>query len=269
MNYEMEELLPIVGRLAERYTGIDSTSISYEKAEQFMGAVLYCIHEGEMEEENAVAVVQGISARQAYENGKINVERKVKAALELYHKILPDFCAYENPYLSDTFLEGLPQFFQRYDMEFEPQDTILTLDYPILEDLSKYTGIDKIYDYVVCIGLEQDFLRIFPESYVRKVLRQYYTEKLDMVDNICEVLLMDVAKHIFAQKPLSEQNFQEPDWQKLQYHLKEMDSLEMENQLSEALKELAEKYCENPFGIVRYLKSGIHNVVVRLKNFCL
>ena len=32
MNYELEELLPIVGRLAERYTGTDSTSVSYEKA---------------------------------------------------------------------------------------------------------------------------------------------------------------------------------------------------------------------------------------------
>ena len=37
MNYEMEELFPIVGRLAERYTGMDSTSVSYEKAEQAIG----------------------------------------------------------------------------------------------------------------------------------------------------------------------------------------------------------------------------------------
>ncbi len=45
VNYEMEELVPIVGKLAEKYTAFESTSVSYEKAEQLMGAVLYCIHE--------------------------------------------------------------------------------------------------------------------------------------------------------------------------------------------------------------------------------
>ena len=37
----MEELVPIVGKLAEKYTSHESTSITYEKAEQLMGAVLY------------------------------------------------------------------------------------------------------------------------------------------------------------------------------------------------------------------------------------
>lgn len=33
MNYEMEELLPVVAELANEYTGSESTSITYEKAE--------------------------------------------------------------------------------------------------------------------------------------------------------------------------------------------------------------------------------------------
>lgn len=45
MTYKMEELLPVVGKLAEKYTSFESTSVTYEKAEQLMGAVLYCIRE--------------------------------------------------------------------------------------------------------------------------------------------------------------------------------------------------------------------------------
>ena len=41
MDYEMEELLPIVATLAEKYTGGESSSISYEKAGQLMEAVMY------------------------------------------------------------------------------------------------------------------------------------------------------------------------------------------------------------------------------------
>ena len=43
--YTMEELVPVVGRLAEKYCAGESSSVTYEKAEQLMGAVLYCIHE--------------------------------------------------------------------------------------------------------------------------------------------------------------------------------------------------------------------------------
>ena len=57
MDYGMSELVPIVGKLAEKYTGHEHTSISYEKAEQLMEAVLYCICE--TEKENTEFAVQG------------------------------------------------------------------------------------------------------------------------------------------------------------------------------------------------------------------
>ena len=41
--YTMEELIVIVGKLAEQYTSGESTSITYERARQFMEAVIYCI----------------------------------------------------------------------------------------------------------------------------------------------------------------------------------------------------------------------------------
>ena len=38
MSFSMEELLPIVAWLTEKYTSKESTSISYERARQFMEA---------------------------------------------------------------------------------------------------------------------------------------------------------------------------------------------------------------------------------------
>lgn len=43
MNHTMEELVPVVSWLAERYTQKDSTSVTYETAEMLMEAVIYCI----------------------------------------------------------------------------------------------------------------------------------------------------------------------------------------------------------------------------------
>ena len=62
MKYEMEELVPIVAKLAEGFTSKESTSITYERAQQFMEAVLYCIHEGEMTGQFSLAKEDELSA---------------------------------------------------------------------------------------------------------------------------------------------------------------------------------------------------------------
>ena len=46
-EYKMEELIPIVADLVKKYTGNESTSVTYEKAQQLMDAVIYCIKEYE------------------------------------------------------------------------------------------------------------------------------------------------------------------------------------------------------------------------------
>ena len=44
-GFSMEELLPIVAELAEKYTSGESSSVTYERAQGLMQAVLYCINE--------------------------------------------------------------------------------------------------------------------------------------------------------------------------------------------------------------------------------
>lgn len=77
---------------------------------------------------------------------------------------------YKHCGLYETFAKGIPEFFKWYDVKFAPQNTILTLDYPVLKDLSGETGIDRIYEYIKCLHLEQTFLRKFPEAYVMEML---------------------------------------------------------------------------------------------------
>lgn len=188
MDYKMEELVPIVAGLAEKYTANESTSITYEKAEQLMGAVLYCIHKAEQDERNTLISGEGVPARQMYERGLLLAEEKVKMALELYNEMIPGFNSYGNRCLHDTFIKGMPEFFKWYDIRFDPQNTILTLDYPVRKDLSKYMGIDRIYEYILCIRKEQEYLSSFSDDYVREALRGYHSEYEELVENICEIV---------------------------------------------------------------------------------
>lgn len=189
MDYEMEELVPIVGKLAEKYTAYESTSITYEKAEQLMGAVLYCIQELKEMDCNTPDLKEKMPAHRAYEIGAAYVKEKAEQALDLYNRIIPEFYHYENQCLYDTFVKGIPEFFKWYDVRFEPQNTILNLDYPVLKDISGYTGIDKIFEFIKCIQLEQQFLKRFPESYVIDILSKNNRYWKESKDNIVKLFL--------------------------------------------------------------------------------
>lgn len=266
MDYEMEELVPIVGKLAEKYTSHESTSITYEKAEQLMGAVLYCIHELWESSGNAPSLNKKLSAQRAYEMGAAYVREKTGKALDLYNRILPEFCHYENKCLYDTFVKGIPEFFKWYDIQFEPQNTILTLDYPLLKDISEYTGIDKIFEFIKSIGLEQKFLKLFPAGYVINILSKDNRNWQESMDNICEIVFTHVIGHIMLGKSLTVIELKETDYFYMQEMFERIALEDIKKHLEVTLEIYIKNYYENDRELLNYLSGAISGIVVRLKN---
>ena len=157
-GYEMEELLPVVAALGEKYTGYEHSSVTYEKAQMLMEAVLYCIgeYEGtslqeereearEQEEKGALFLKnKKISAQEAFGKGQELVTEKVNKLRRLYNELIPGFWDYGLICLGDTVRKAIPSFFLNYDVRFAPQETLLTLDYPVLKDLGGRTGVDAV-----------------------------------------------------------------------------------------------------------------------------
>lgn len=266
MDYEIEELVPVVGKLAEKYTSHESTSITYEKAEQLMGAVLYCIHELREMNGHAPALNEKIPAQRAYEIGAAYVTEKTEKALNLYNEMMPWFYHYENQCLYDTFVKGIPEFFKWYDVQFEPQNTILTLDYPVLKDISEYTGIDQIFEFIKSIGLEQKFLKLFPAGYVTNILSRNNRDWKKSMDNICETVLIYVIGHVLAGKSLMKFELEEADVLHIQKLFMQTDLESIRNRLETALETFIKNYCEGDRDLLNYLASDLDGIVVRLKN---
>ncbi|MGN0375302.1 MAG: DUF6179 domain-containing protein [Butyrivibrio sp.] len=249
MEYETEELVPIVAKLAEGYTSKESTSITYEKAQQLMEAVLYCIHEGERAEVFSIAQKDELSPKRIYEIGVKYVEEKTKETLKLYNGIMTHFSSYGNKCLYDTVVKGLPEFFKWYDCKYDPQNTILTLDYPVLVDVTEHTGIDKIYDFIVCIQLEQKFLNRFPTEYVMKILSKYDRDYKLIIDNICEIVLMNVLGHFLTEEIIQMENLEN-----------------LRSGFKNNIEKMVRKYYENDEKLKEYLYKAVDNISVRIKN---
>lgn len=261
-----EEIFPVLCSLTEKFTSGDSTSITDERAQSLMEAVLYCMNEAvwDAEGENRdqqVPEIMGrpfgnLNAEELYRYGYDRVLLKVKKAREIYNGLLPEFNGYRNRAYMDTVLKGMPKFFLYYDPSFEPQNHILTLDYPLLVPVDEaWTGIDRIYRYLFRLSLEQQFLTLFPEDYVLKVLNQFHGGHEELVINICGLVLKNVLGHLLAGKSFGglDSMFSRAELVEMELQILSMQRTELRQMLSSLLKAFVFKYCKGGIKLWEYL----------------
>lgn len=171
--YSMEELIPIVGKLAEEFTSKESSSVTYERARQFMEAVIYCIAHLDVKD-NVISTHSTLSATDAYQLGYAAVIEKVKKTQEKYMKLMEFFDHYGNRNYRDTVEKALPGFFLYYDAKFAPQENIITMDYPVFGLNMNLEGIDMISQYIDAIWEEQSYLMKFSRNYIIDELRSFH-----------------------------------------------------------------------------------------------
>lgn len=265
MKYELEDLVPIVAKLAEGYTSKESTSITYEKASQLMEAVIYSINEGESWRLFSIAQQNELTPKRMYEIGAKCVEEKTKETLKLYNELMTHFSSYDNECLRDTVSKGLPEFFKWYDFKYNPQNTILTLDYPVLMDISEHIGIDKIYNFVLCIQLEQKFLNVFPYEFVVEILARYDKKYEFIIENVCEIVLMNILIHILAEKKISVLDFEAEEYSKIQEFIKKYSLSDLREALKDSVDILIMTYYDNDKKLMEYLYKAVDNISVRIK----
>lgn len=277
--YEMEELLPVVAELTAKYTRNESTSVTYERAEQLMGAVLYCIEEYESSNHrekysnqeksvqreavqkeviNEVLAQEHISAKKAYELGYQKVLQKIEGARESYNEMIMDFRAYGNENYRDTVEKGIPGFFKLYDAKFAPQDTIITMDYPTIIPIGKRQGIDAIEQYIRCIQLEQRFLGALSEADVVRILTAYQADYRNQFYNICGI----VFRELLGQKQIRAwilKTFPAEQQRPETFHE------ELELKLSNLLENLVRNHYDNDRELFNYLEADLRDFGIELE----
>ncbi|MGN0465047.1 MAG: DUF6179 domain-containing protein [Lachnospiraceae bacterium] len=185
--YKMEELIPIVGMLAEKFTSKESSSVTYERARQLMESVIYCIAHMD---ENLYSLTSHtvLSAKEAYKIGYDAVVEKVRRTQKKYNELMGFFDHYYNRNYRDTVEKALPGFFLYYNVKFAPTDYIITLDYPIFGLDLNLEGIDMIDQYIDAIWKEQKYLMRFPRNYILSELRSFHPKYEKEYFNLREII---------------------------------------------------------------------------------
>lgn len=261
MNFSMEELLPVVTWLSEKYTSKESTSLTYERARQLMEAVIYCI--SQYEDDNQVVSKNGIAAKEIYQAGYERLIRKVQHTQMVYSDMIENFHAYGNENYYDIVTKAIPAFFQYYDARFAPQETIITMDYPTICPITDSSGIEKIAKYVEYISYEQKFLGALPEEYVLQVLTRYQVSYRKQFYNICRVIFRHMIGHMLLEKKLGEWG-EKKDYEKLQQIIVGCDKERIEGILTKLLERLIQEKFYGDKELGKYLLGDIQEFATEL-----
>lgn len=265
MEYSLEEMLPLVRRLTEKYTSKESTSVSYETAEQLMGAILYCVREYEETLHYEVALGDGgASAVLAYESGLRIVKDKVRRAKSIYDGFMEDFNSYGNRVYQETVVEGIPSFFLYYDVLFSPQDHLLTLDYPVSHPWQDKAGIDAVEHFLWDVAMEQEFLSRLPFSYVTDVLAYAHPDYQEMLFNLGEAVLWNLLGHLLIGKWAGTSQFAEDDLAAIAVLAGELSEEELEARFQGLIVGLEARGWPGKGDLTAYLKDNCREFAFRL-----
>lgn len=262
MEYTLAELLPMVESLSRKYTRNESTSISYETAQQLMEAVLYCIQE--VTHFNGELPVAALSAADTYALGYATVLRKTKETAERHNLLMEHFSSYGNQAYEETIAQGFPAFFRRYDPLFAPQEHFLTLDYPLLCPLEALYGIDRIAAYLECIEIEQRFLQSFSPEFVCSALSKHHPqwEKLflNLPYHVLKKLLCLLLLDIHEEKS----RCSDRDYENLRKKLIGLSKEALKEQLSSLLHQFLAQYFPKDDAMEKYLGYAIGGIGAEL-----
>jgi len=282
----MEELIPTLAELTDKYTSKESTSVSYNTAKQLMNAVIYCINEidsSTYEADSGAAkdmavkdivikdmVIKDKEAQQnaklAYRTGYELVVKKVLRTKDLFEEIALDFKAYRNRAYYETVMEGMPAFFLYYDPKFNPQNHILTLDYPTIKSVKDSCGIDAIYEYLSYTNLEQEFLKAFPEEYITALLTCYHVDYEELFINIGSIVLRNILVCMVVGKNITSHSFDKNDADILQKFIECSSQVDLEMRICNMIRILVNQGYNHNEKLFQYLKEDVKNISFELLN---
>lgn len=268
-GWQMEDLIPLAAKLADRYTSADSSSVPYETAQMLMEAVIYCIREWEGQGGCLLlggAGGTGIDWEPAYRAGYERVLEKVRQAKGIYEELIVDFEDYGCQNYRDTIIKGMPGFFVNYDPRFCPQDHVLMLDYPAMSVPEDLCGADLILEYLRGIRMEAGFLRLFPREHVAGVLRGIMPEYRSLyLDNICTPILLRAVGCAMAGRSVLGLKLSREDYRVIEAQFRGAGRGEAEAKLLRVAGMLASALPEPEFaGAAEYFSKAVKECAVRV-----
>ncbi|MEM5779530.1 MAG: DUF6179 domain-containing protein [Lawsonibacter sp.] len=181
-----EQLWALLARQTALYTGLDSTSVPVETAQELLDSVSFHLRLGwgEPGEPNARVFAQDLA--QVFRAGQQIIREEILRGKHLWELVSQTLPPLGNNSLQDTVSE-IGQFWSRYDHRFFAHQIPCLIDYqlswPVDENLA---GVAYINRYLEHLWIEHEFLNRFPPEEIIPILHAYCPDYRALPINLFE-----------------------------------------------------------------------------------
>ncbi|MGG1246741.1 hypothetical protein K1Y82_05055 [Bacillus inaquosorum] len=170
------EIMQILQQLIRQYTQGESTSVTTETAEGIMVSILYALDAYALDFETPEEVIVNLNAesvKDIHDKGVKLLRRYFDDAKQMYKELKKIKLDVPVDAYNLTIEESLPVFMNNYNIIFEAQNTMASIDYPLAIDDMRLQGVFYIKQYLERLLMETRFCQFFSHKDLMYVLANF------------------------------------------------------------------------------------------------
>lgn len=260
----MRRLWQLLATHAYKYTGIDSTSISVEKAQDILESLLYTIEISIEEGATREEILFG-ELSEFVDRGQTILKERIELVGVEWKLLCQELPKIQNVYYNSTIM-NIGQFFKNYNIYYESHRIPCSIDYwPLCPVPENNRGITYIAEYIRRIQIENDFLNFFDPEKVVRVYKRFIPDYPEMLFNLCEPVLCNALGLCILDSEPDELNFTPEQIRKLYDMMDDRSNDEIQNILEHSLENMLKKMGMEEEETISYFTRAISGMALRVR----
>ncbi|MCY7757847.1 DUF6179 domain-containing protein [Bacillus inaquosorum] len=239
------EMMQILQRLIDQHTQGESTSVTTETAEGIMISLLYAMDAYALHFEKPEEVLVHLhsdSVKNIYTKGVELLHYYFEEAKQLYQDVKKMKLDVPVDAYNLTIDESLPIFMNNYNIIFEAQNTMASIDYPLATDNMQLQGVFYIKQYLERLLIETRFCHFFNHQDLMYVLTNFgricrFNYRIELF-NIFELMINNAVFSLLSGSGANQVRISEVQYDRLSRLLSDCHADKRANLINEAFDQL-------------------------------
>ena len=247
-----------------------STSVTVEVGEQLLEAIYYTIDASFVNDfnmEKAIDLFKKNSIKDLYKEGEGKLKDLFDDTRDLYKRVCENKYDTELIAYNNTLIEEFGKYFDVYDMEFNPQDIDVSVDYPLIFGDLDQRGIYYVKNYLETIEIENMFCNCFDNRDVETLLdinaKRYKLNYRDLLTNVFEIAINNTILSIIVDDDFEDFYIYSEE---INYLKNNLNQENVEQKVDEAVKKMVVSLNIENHDLVQYINLYKYRFIDQLKS---
>lgn len=241
------EMLQVLQQLLLQHTQGESSSVTTETAEGMMTSLIYAIDAYTLHFKNpeeALIQLNNKSIKEIHSKGVELLRRYVDETKQLYQEVKKLKLNVPVDAYQMTIDESLPVFMRHYDIIFEAQNTMASIDYPLAVDDMRLQGVFYIKQYLERLQMETSFCHFFSYQDIMYILINFgkinrFNYQIELF-NIFELMINNAVFSLMSGGKATHVRISEIQFERLKQMLADSPADQRAKSVHESISQLQE-----------------------------